>query len=508
MRKLVFIFLLILVISSCKEDEKPRSGYTELSITGIKLIEGTSNIEKTNVWNHKFNNSLNLNFVNEEGQAFPLSLNPNDFEKPYLIELPFGNYSYSGQQVGEDISEFLPIKINGSLKLNQEKQALMLPGNTEYGLITISQSQVSQKPIFISDPSSIFFEKDNVFYVYGKDGTKISVELSVDSPSNKFRILNQFTENQHIEKNVVRIGESLSDNFELVDFTILEETVLLDQENKPLNLMPSILGELDISLNESSGLAYIENRLFSINDEGNNASIQEIDPSNGSLIREILIENAINKDWEDLAQSDTHLFIGDFGNNRGSRKDLNILKIPISDLLSSNNVIADKIEFSFVDQVDFSGSVETNNFDCESFFYFNGQLHLFTKNWGDNHTRHYLINPENPKQEILPIEEFDSQGLITGADISKGGDIIVILGYENKGIASRSFIWLISEFSGNEFFSSSIRRTFLGSPSILSQTEGVVFRNESEIFISGEKINFSGLEIPAKLSEIDLKGLF
>ncbi|WP_296699988.1 hypothetical protein [Algoriphagus sp.] len=508
MKKYIFLIFLVLVSYSCQENEKPRAGFGEVSITGVQLINGTPSIENENTWIHQFDNSLDLNFINEEGQSFQLTINPNDFSKPYTIELAFGNYTFSGEQFAGDISEYLPIKIEGSFNLSQEKQTINLPANTEYGLITISQSQTSQKPIFISDPSSIFFEKENVFYSYGKDGFKTSVEISIDAPSNKFKTITQFTRFQHLAKQIVKKDESATDNFELVDFIILKETILLDQDNKPLNLMPSIIDELDISMNESSGLAYIENRLFSINDEDNSAKIQEVDPLNGSLIREIVVENAINSDWEDLAQSDTHLFIGDFGNNRGTRKNLNILKISIQDLLSSSSVEAEKIEFSFADQFDFSGSVETNNFDCESFFFLDNQLHLFTKNWENNKTRHYLVQLDKPLQEILPIEEFDSKGLITGADISHDGKNIVLLGYENIGIASRSFIWLISEFSGNEFFSGTKRKTLLGSPSILSQTEGIIFRNHSEIFISGEKINFSGLEIPSKLSEINLAGLF
>ncbi|MEN2281186.1 hypothetical protein AAGF08_03545 [Algoriphagus sp. SE2] len=508
MRKIIFFSFLILTFSSCKEDEKPRSGFTELSITGIQLIERNTSNEKDKSWDHLFGNSLNLNFINEEGQSFQLSLNPNEFEKPYSIELPFGDYTYSGQQISDDISEFLPIKISGSLKLSKDKQTHVLLAGTEYGLITIAQSQVSQKPIFISDPSFIFSEKENVFYAYGKDGIKTSVEISEDNPNNKFRIISQFSEYQHLEKNIVKKEESVNYKFEPVDFTIIEETILLDLENKPLNLMPFITSELDVSLNESSGLAFIQNRLFSINDEDNSASIQEIDPLNGQFIREVIIGNANNTDWEDLAQSETHLFIGDFGNNRGSRKDLNILKIPISELLNSNSVEAEKIEFAFADQIDFTGSVEGSNFDCEGFFYFNKQLHVFTKNWGNNHTRHYLIQIDKPYQEILPIEEFNTEGLITGADISNDGNDIVLLGYENKGITSKSFVWILSGYSGNEFFGGTKRKINLGSPSILSQTEGVVFRNESEIFISGEKINFSGLEIPAKLSELNLTGLF
>lgn len=509
MRKITFLVFLVLAISSCKENEKPRTGFGELSIVGIQLVDGIQSSTKDNVWTHKFNNTLNLKLLNEDGQSFQLTLDPNNFSKPYSLEIPYGNYTYSAKQLTGDFSEYLPLKIDGTFILNQGKQSIVLSAGTEYGLITITQSDLAQKPIFISHPSSIFFEKEKVFYSYGKNGLNTTVEISVDAPNNnKFRTVNRFIEYQHYAKTIVKKDEIGTDDFQKIDFEIVKEKILLDQQNKPLNLMPSIIEKLDASLNETSGLAYINNRLFSINDEDNSAKIQEINPLNGSLIREISIENASNKDWEDLAQSETHLFIGDFGNNRGVRKDLTILKVPISDLLSSTSVMAEKIEFFFADQVDFSGATETNNFDCESFFYLNNQLHLFTKNWGDNKTRHYIIKEEISNQKVLPIEEFNTQGLITGADISDDGKKIVLLGYENKGIISQSFICLISDFSGTQFFNGNTRKTFLGSPSILSQTEGVIFRSDSEIFISGERINFSGITIPPKLSEVNLTGLF
>jgi len=508
MRKCLFLFFLGISISSCKENEIPRMGFGELSIAGIQLEGSNQTSTKENVWIHPFDNKLNLNFLNEDGQSYQLILNPTDFSKPYTIEIPYGNYTFSGNQLTGDFSEFIPLKIEGSLILNQEKQSLLLPANTEYGLITIAQANVSQKPIFISHPTSFFFERENIFYSYVKNGLSTTIEISIDSPTNKFKILNQFSGFQHIAKTIFKKGETENNGFQIADFTLIKEKIILDDQNKPLNLMPSILGNLDATLNESSGLAFINNRLFSINDQDNDAKIQEINPLDGSLIREISVENTSNKDWEDLAQSETHVFIGDFGNNRGIRKDLNVLKIPISDLLSSSSVIAEKIEFSFADQVDFSGSTELNNFDCESFFYLNNQLHLFTKNWKNNKTRHYILEDEISNQKISPLEEFDSQGLITGAALSADGKQIVLLGYENKGIISQSFIWLFSEFSGIKFFENNKRKTLLGSPSILSQTEGVIFRNENEIFISGEKINLAGISIPAKLSELNLTGLF
>jgi hypothetical protein len=507
MKRIILLVFWALVFSSCKENEKPRSGFGELTITGIQMLEGGQSSTIENTWIHQFNNTLNLNFINEDGQSFQVTLNPNDFSKSYSIEMPFGNYTYSGNQSAGDFSEFIPLKIDGTFQLNQERQSIILLADTEYGLITIAQSNSSQKPIFISHTSSSFFIKENVFYSYVKNGLNTTAEITIDGPLNKFRTINQITEFQHHAKTIVKKDEKQIDDFQKADFDLLKETILLDEENKPLNLKPSILDNLDLSLNESSGLAFINNRLFSVNDEGNTAKIQEINPLNGSLLREISIENVTNRDWEDLAQSDTHLFVGDFGNNNGTRKDLNILKISISDLLNSSSVTAEKIEFSFTDQVDFSGSMETNNFDCEGFFYLDNQLHLFTKNWENNRTRHYIINDQVSNQKVSPIEEFDSQGLITGADISEEGNTIVLLGYENKGIISQSFIWLLSDFDGTQFFSGNKRKTLLGSPSILSQTEGVIFRIDSEILISGEKINFTGIEVPAKLSEINLTGL-
>ncbi|WP_373399251.1 hypothetical protein V8V91_05820 [Algoriphagus halophilus] len=119
-----------------------------------------------------------------------------------------------------------------------------------------------------------------------------------------------------------------------------------------------------------------------------------------------------------------------------------------------------------------------------------------------------MIKDEISTQEVSPTEEFDTQGLITGADISPDGKVFALLGYENKGIASQSFIWLFSDFSTTGFFSGNKKRIYLGSPSILSQTEGIVFRTSNEVYISGEEINFGGVYVPGKLSEMNIKGLY
>ena len=39
-------------------------------------------------------------------------------------------------------------------------------------------------------------------------------------------------------------------------------------------------------------------------------------------VRTIKIDNAKNDDWEELAEDDEFIYIGDFGNNNGKRKNL------------------------------------------------------------------------------------------------------------------------------------------------------------------------------------------
>ncbi|MFN5116230.1 MAG: hypothetical protein ACK5FW_09320, partial [Acidimicrobiaceae bacterium] len=183
------------------------------------------------------------------------------------------------------------------------------------------------------------------------------------------------------------------------------------------------------------------------NDGGNTAEVYELNPQTGVLVRTIMVEGASNVDWEDLAVSPTHLFIGDFGNNLGNRKDLRILKISISDLMNQTKVQPQLIEFSFSDQTQFSFPANSHNFDCEAMIFSNGKIHLFSKNWTDSKTKHYSLSSDAGKHTATFIGEMDSQGLITGADVTPDGKHLVLIGYENKGVSSRAFVWGFPNFN-------------------------------------------------------------
>jgi len=242
-------------------------------------------------------------------------------------------------------------------------------------------------------------------------------------------------------------------------------------------------------LEETSGAAYIDGQLWTHNDGGNSNEIYQIDTLTGEVLQTLLVGNLENEDWEDMAQSDTHLFVGDFGNNLGNRMDLRIGKIDRNDL-GNLIVSAELINFSFSDQTDFTERLNDNDYDCEAFFYYQDSLHLFTKNWVDEQTRHYTL-PTTPGTHVAQLREtFNTQGLIAGAAIDESSGTISLLGYTPNGV---NFMWLLFDYQLNHFFSGNIRKINLGTALTNSQTEGIIFTENGAGFVTSE--NFIDLTI-------------
>ena len=265
------------------------------------------------------------------------------------------------------------------------------------------------------------------------------------------------------------------------------------------NYSLTLITELPSSLVENSGLVVVSQGLFTINDAGNPNELYRIDSLDGTVLQTLLVVGE-NEDWEDMAESDTHIFIGDFGNNAGNRTDLKVYRIAKAEL--GNNIVnAQPINFAFADQIDFSENPNNHNYDCEAFFYHDDSLHLFTKNWVDNQTRHYVI-PAEPGFYSIPVRHsFNAQGLITSADISADGTIL-LLGYTEVGF---NFMWLLFDYPGSEFFSGNKRRIELGSGLTNSQTEAIAFKEGFAGYISSEQFDLGPVELPPKLLAFNIE---
>lgn len=90
-----------------------------------------------------------------------------------------------------------------------------------------------------------------------------------------------------------------------------------------------------------------------------------------------------------MTANSTHFFIGDFGNNNGTRKDLKILKFP-ADSLGKKKIVPEVIAFSYADQTDFTSSQFTN-FDCEAMVATADSLYLFSKSKSSGICRVYAL---------------------------------------------------------------------------------------------------------------------
>ena len=280
---------------------------------------------------------------------------------------------------------------------------------------------------------------------------------------------------------------------------------------EPTNYTPTGISNLASPLlAENSGVISLNASLWVLNDGGNNTSLYELDTL-GNILREVVIYNVENIDWESLAENDTHIFVGDFGNNSGTRTDLSIIKIEKEQLFNStqDSVPGLEMQFSYADQIDFSGPSNAHNYDCEAFFAVDDSLFLFSKNWQDNLVKKYALPNEWQGTYITAASEvFNIEGMVTGASIDKNSGNISLLAYiDNELGIYNSFIYMLGDYSGHDFFSGNKRRIDIGSMFALGQTEGIALNSGHKGFITSEEIS-NIITIPPMLFSFDFYEYF
>lgn len=270
--------------------------------------------------------------------------------------------------------------------------------------------------------------------------------------------------------------------------------------NYPSRFVPlEEVAELDGDLEEISGLERFQEFLVGHNDAGNSPELFFMDPQSGAVEHVIAVTNVENTDWEDLSRSTTYLFIGDFGNNPGTRTDLGIHRVALNDLYPgiSDEVSADgTIAFRYPEQTVPGG--ENHDFDCEASFWYDGYIYLFTKHNSDRRTNMYRIpDTPGPVHDAELLGGFEVGGRITGADISDDGVVVALVGNRRSG---NCFVWKLTEYPAGEFLSGKKEQFIFGPFSQFGQTEGIKLGTDGEVFISAEATEEFGL--PPKLYRI------
>ncbi|MDR6302296.1 T9SS type A sorting domain-containing protein [Mesonia maritima] len=255
--------------------------------------------------------------------------------------------------------------------------------------------------------------------------------------------------------------------------------------------------DLPIVLRESSGAIFFNDKLILHNDSGNENKLYELDTISGLVSRIVTVTNATNVDWEDIAQDETSIYIGDIGNNSGDRTDLKIYTINKNDYLSSSNVTAEIISFSYSDQLDFVPNPNNTEWDAEALISLDANnLILFTKNWVNGTTKAYSIPKNSGTFTIAPLTTtLSSGGLITGATYNPSTGKVYSIGYNS---ALQPFVWVSENFTNNDVFSGTNTQIALTSLEF-EQAEAITYIGANRYFITSESFNIGPLSDNAKL---------
>ena len=251
------------------------------------------------------------------------------------------------------------------------------------------------------------------------------------------------------------------------------------QDLKWLKIKKYKVATLSDSLKETSGLTFFRDKLYTINDGGNSSEVFEIDKSSGKIL-DVIKTDLKNKDWEAITSDSTNIYIGDFGNNAGTRKDLKIYKIPFKDSVKIGSI--QEIPFFYPEQKDFEPKNINNDFDAEAMIFLNGKIHLFTKEWISKSVTHYSVNPNVfVQQPAEKIESFKTDFVVT--DASYFDKKLYLVGYTKN---TEVFLSIFGETEPGIFFNQKPVKYYIGSSLSVGQIEGISV-NEDGIYISGEE---------------------
>ena len=309
-------------------------------------------------------------------------------------------------------------------------------------------------------------------------------------------------------------------NQELLGSPIKKEpTVIKEATNRPKEIKRRETTHQNITVNgrtllskkfklpniikESSGLIKIDGRVWTINDSGGKAKLYQIDENSGRIVKTVTIKGAYNHDWEALAYDNNYVYIGDFGNNRGNRRDLKVYKIVRGDLKNRKSTRAEVINFSYSDQNSFKSKLRDNNFDCEAMVAYHGKLYLFSKNWQNSKTKLYELSTSAGRHKAYLKDSFNINGLVTDASINQELDILLLTTYSKLLSVN---VWSFTNYNQEKFFRGLSKKLNIGS--LKAQIEGITFINNYKAYLSSEAFSKYIFSFDANLYKIDFSKEF
>lgn len=226
----------------------------------------------------------------------------------------------------------------------------------------------------------------------------------------------------------------------------------------------------DARINEASGIAaslYVPGAYWVHNDSGDAANIFLCNPNTGETITSGLVENAKNRDWEDMSSfrvnGKSYLIIGSFGDNarKRSQYELYIMEEPAEGA---------KGPFPYLNKIKFTYK-GGKSYNCESVAVdvAEGKIYLLTKTGSSDTSQVYSLPLSFKSSDDIQVAEYVASPRIrsaTGMDISPDGLRAVVVTNKNNECKAFQFTKLSGEtwtegFSGTpNVFKTPIRPTY------------------------------------------------
>jgi len=235
-------------------------------------------------------------------------------------------------------------------------------------------------------------------------------------------------------------------------------------------------------ISETSGLYFDGTTVWTMNDGGNPSEIfglfnlydSTVGLNDDNIIKTQFPLPLKNIDWEAITGDANFIYIGDFGNNPGNRKNLCIYKISKKQIQNNRVEVVDTIQFNYPEQTNFESRF-FHNFDCESMFINGDSIYLLTKNWQNRHSEIYRLPKKNGTYPAQLIGSFKPNFLITDACLVKSK--IYVTGYNFKG---KQFIGSLNFGSWDGFEKQKIKMKH-------GQIEGICFVPNKGFILSTEQ---------------------
>lgn len=201
----------------------------------------------------------------------------------------------------------------------------------------------------------------------------------------------------------------------------------------------------------------------------------------------VLIENADNRDWEDVASDGVNLYIADLGNNMNLRRDLGIHVVPWAALDATQTASATRfIPVHYPEQVGFPP--RERHFDSESLFFADGSLYVITKHREEFPSRQmqaganlYRLDSwsETESNALTLLDHHPDLTAATGAELSPDGRTLAVLSY--------TAIWLFERPGGGDAWLSAPSRKLEIDTGAARQVEAITWLDAETLIVTNEQ---------------------